>query len=90
MGNLNFKLRIVFWNIFFWRFGNLKKRIALSEKKPPLQMDLFDKRAYDCFYYKIRKKGAMILCRTLTLVFQIMLHLTIIVCLTFFHPVRAY
>ena len=32
-GNLNFKLRIVFWNIFFWRF---EKRIALSEKKPPL------------------------------------------------------
>ena len=32
-GNLNFKLRIVFWNIFF---GDLKKRIALSEKKPPL------------------------------------------------------
>ena len=22
--NLNFKLRIVFWNIFFWRFGDLK------------------------------------------------------------------
>ena len=21
---------------FFWRFGDLKKRIALSEKKPPL------------------------------------------------------
>ena len=34
--NLNFKLRIVFWNIFFWRFGDLKKGIALSEKKPPL------------------------------------------------------
>ena len=34
-GNLNFKLRIVFWNIFFeicWS----KKHIALSEKKPPL------------------------------------------------------
>ena len=30
-GNLNFKLRIAFWNIFFWRF---EKRIALSEKKP--------------------------------------------------------
>ena len=24
-------------NIFFWRFGDLKKRIALSEKKPPLE-----------------------------------------------------
>ena len=34
-GNLNFKFRIVFWNIFFWRF---KKRIVLSEKKPPLQV----------------------------------------------------
>ena len=22
---------------FFWRFGDLKKRIALSEKKPPLE-----------------------------------------------------
>ena len=34
-GNLNFKLRIVFWNICFeiWRS---EKRIALSEKKPPL------------------------------------------------------
>ena len=31
-GNLNFKLRIAFWNIFFWRFGDLKKQIALSEK----------------------------------------------------------
>ena len=28
-GILNFKFRIVFWNIFFWRFG-------LSEKNPPL------------------------------------------------------
>ena len=32
-GNLNFKFRIVFWNIFFWRF---EKRITLSEKTPPL------------------------------------------------------
>ena len=31
-GILNFKLRIVFWKIFFWRFGDLKNRIALSEK----------------------------------------------------------
>ena len=38
-GNLNFKLRIVFWNIFF--FGDLKKRIALAEKKPPLNVSLF-------------------------------------------------
>ena len=36
-GNLNLKFRIVFCNIFFWRFGDLKKRIALSEKKPPLK-----------------------------------------------------
>ena len=34
-GNLNFKLRIVFWNIFFWRF---EKRISLSEKKAPLAL----------------------------------------------------
>ena len=30
-GILNFKCRIVFWNLFFWRFG-----ITLSEEKPPL------------------------------------------------------
>ena len=35
-GNLNFKLRIVFLDFSFWRFGDLKKRITLSEKKPPL------------------------------------------------------
>ena len=34
VGNLNFKFRIVFWNISFWRF---EKWIALSEKKPPLR-----------------------------------------------------
>ena len=32
-GILNFKFRIVFWNIFFGRF---EKRIAFSEKKTPL------------------------------------------------------
>ena len=33
--DLDFKLKVVFWNIFFeiWRS---EKRIALSEKKPPL------------------------------------------------------
>ena len=36
-GILNFKSRIVFWNIFFGIFGDLKKRITLSEKKPPLE-----------------------------------------------------
>ena len=36
-GNLNFKLRIVFWNIFFWDLEIWKNFIALSEKKPPLQ-----------------------------------------------------
>ena len=34
--NNSIKLRIVFWNIFFLRFGDLKNRIAFSEKKPPL------------------------------------------------------
>ena len=34
--NLNFKLRIVFWNIFFFEIWRSEKRIALSEKKPPL------------------------------------------------------
>ena len=42
-GILNFKFRIVFWNIFFWRFGDLKKRIALSEKKPPLGQTKLDR-----------------------------------------------
>ena len=32
---------IVFWNIFFWRFGDFKKRIALSEKKPPLTLVVY-------------------------------------------------
>ena len=36
-GNLNFKLRIVFWNIFFWDLEIWKNFIALSEKKPPLE-----------------------------------------------------
>ena len=35
-GNLNFKFRIVFWNIFFLEIWSFEKRIALSEKKPPL------------------------------------------------------
>ena len=35
-GNLNFKSRIVFWNLSFWKFGDLKKRITLTEKKTPL------------------------------------------------------
>ena len=35
-GNLNFKFRIAFWNIFISEIGRSKKHIALSEKKPPL------------------------------------------------------
>ena len=34
-GNLNFKFRIVFWNIFFLRF---EKQIALSERMRPLEV----------------------------------------------------
>ena len=34
--NLNFKFRIVFWNIFFLEIWRFEKHIALSEKKPPL------------------------------------------------------
>ena len=34
-GNLNFKFRIVFWNIF-WEIWRFEKPIALSERKPPL------------------------------------------------------
>ena len=37
-GNLNFKFRIVFWNIFIFEIGRFEKHIALSEKKPPLKM----------------------------------------------------
>ena len=39
-GILNFKFKIVFWNIFFSRFGDLKKQIAHSEKKPPLEREI--------------------------------------------------
>ena len=35
-GNLNFKFRIVFWNIFFRTFGDLKKESHFLKKKPPL------------------------------------------------------
>ena len=31
-GNLNFKFRIVFWNIFFWRFGDLKNESHFLKK----------------------------------------------------------
>ena len=44
--NLKFKFQAQdsFFGIFFWRFGDLKKRIALSEKKPPLtkSVDIFN------------------------------------------------
>ena len=32
-GNLNFKFRIAFWNIFILEISRFKKHIALSEKK---------------------------------------------------------
>ena len=32
-GISNFKIRIVFWNNFFWKIGRFEKRISLSEKK---------------------------------------------------------
>ena len=35
--NLNFKLRIVFSNVFFLEIWRFKKHIALSEKKSPLE-----------------------------------------------------
>ena len=31
-GILNFKFRIVFWNIFFWRFGDLKNELHFLKK----------------------------------------------------------
>ena len=37
-GILNFKVRIVFWNIFFLEIRSFEKRITLSEKKPPLRI----------------------------------------------------
>ena len=47
-GNSNFKLRIVFWNIFFevWRS---KKHIPLSEKKPPLKASALSYYFYNAF-----------------------------------------
>ena len=35
-GNLNFKFRIVFWNISFLRFGDLKNESHFLKNKPPL------------------------------------------------------
>ena len=35
-GNLNFKLRIVFWNIFSLESWRFEKQITISEKEPPL------------------------------------------------------
>ena len=35
MGNLNFKVRIVFWKIFILEIGRFENHIALYEKKPP-------------------------------------------------------
>ena len=32
-GNLNFKFRVVFWNIFILEIGRFEKHIALSEKR---------------------------------------------------------
>ena len=37
-GNLNFKFRIVFLEYFFLEIWRFEKHIALSEKKPPLQI----------------------------------------------------
>ena len=34
MGILNFKLRIVFWNISFWRLGDLKKKKKIFNIEP--------------------------------------------------------
>ena len=39
-GNFEFQVQDSFLEYFFWRFGDLKKRIALSEKKPPLTESL--------------------------------------------------
>ena len=41
-GNFKFQLHdSFFWNILFGIFGDLKKRITLSEKKPPLAISIF-------------------------------------------------
>ena len=51
-GNLDFKLRIVFWN-FFWRFGDLKKRIALSKKNEFHDFPIFYKIDNESFHHQI-------------------------------------
>ena len=42
-GNLNFKLRIVFCNIFFLEIWRFEKQITLSAKNPPLVGMFMDK-----------------------------------------------
>ena len=37
-GNSSIKFRIVFWNSFFFKIWRFEKHIALSEKKPPLEI----------------------------------------------------
>ena len=52
VGNLDFKLRIVFWNIFFWRFGDLKNESHFLKKSHLYQVEVFywvQKWRYNCF-----------------------------------------
>ena len=49
-GNLNFKVRIVIWNNFFFDIWRFDKPIALSEKKPPLVLVLFYQFYSDYFW----------------------------------------
>ena len=46
-GSLNFKLRIVFFGIFFFEIWRFEKQIALSEKKPPLAVDSFHETEFE-------------------------------------------
>ena len=40
--NFKFQVQDSFLEFFFWIFGDLKKQIALSEKKPPLDVNKFE------------------------------------------------
>ena len=58
-GNLNFKFRIVFWNLFL-EILRFEKRIALSEKMPTLQVFCFV--SFDSFLGGLGRYGVYSLC----------------------------
>ena len=68
-GILNFKFRIVFWNIFFWRFGDLKNESHFL-KKSHLNVVPLLKYYLHCFAFLIVYCVAflIIFCRAFVLV----------------------